>query len=247
MPIDPVSAALAILGVVIGGVLKGATGAGAPVVAVPVLAMVFDVPTAVTIFTVPNLLSNIWQGWSYRRHLLSWRFAGVYAGAGLAGAGLGTVLLIALSPDLLTATVAVAVLAYIGFRLLRPDWALPYPAAVRLAAPVGLAAGLLQGTVGVSAPISITFLNAMKIDRPAFIATISLLFLAMTAAQIPIMLGTGLMTGQRLAYGLGVTALLLATMPLGAALGRRIPRAAFDRLIMVLLALVALRLLAQSF
>lgn len=247
MPIDPVSIALALAGIVIGGVLKGATGAGSPVVAVPMLAMAFDVPTAVTIFTIPNLLSNIWQGWSYRRHLLPWRFAGIYAAAGLAGAGVGTVLLISLSASLLEATVAVAVLAYIGFRLLRPDWVLPFGTAVRLAAPVGLAAGMLQGAVGVSAPISITFLNAMKIERPAFIATISLLFLAMTLIQIPIMLGAGLMTPQRIGLGLGVTALLLASMPLGAALGRRIPGETFDRLIMVLLALVALKLLAQSF
>ena len=45
-----------------GGILKGATGAGAPIIAIPILTFLFDVPTAVASFTLPNLLSNLWQG-----------------------------------------------------------------------------------------------------------------------------------------------------------------------------------------
>ena len=50
----------------LGGVLKGATGAGAPLIAVPALAVLFDVPTAIAIFSLPNFFSNAWQGWSFR-------------------------------------------------------------------------------------------------------------------------------------------------------------------------------------
>ena len=45
---------LAFAGIAAGGFLKGATGAGAPVVGVPVLAIVFGVPMAVAIFSVLN-------------------------------------------------------------------------------------------------------------------------------------------------------------------------------------------------
>ncbi len=51
---------LAIVGLALGGMLKGATGAGAPLIAVPVMAMYFDVPMAVTVFAVTNLLANVW-------------------------------------------------------------------------------------------------------------------------------------------------------------------------------------------
>src|SRR3546814_7645556 len=74
-----------------------------------------------------------------------------------------------------------AVFLYIACRLARPDWVLDLGIATRLAAPAGFAGGLLQGAAGISAPISITFLNAMRIDRAAFIATISVFFVAMSA------------------------------------------------------------------
>ena len=48
---------IAATGIAFGGFLKGATGAGAPVVGVPILALVFNVPMAVAVFSVINLLS----------------------------------------------------------------------------------------------------------------------------------------------------------------------------------------------
>src|SRR3546814_4921733 len=50
---------LGALALALGGVLKGATGAGSPLFAVPLLAMLYDVPLAVAIFTLPSLFSNI--------------------------------------------------------------------------------------------------------------------------------------------------------------------------------------------
>ena len=225
-----------------GGVLKGATGAGAPILSVPLLALIFDVPTAVAILTLPNLVSNAWQGWRFRAHrarpALTWGFAL----AGALGAGAGSVMLVALSADLLQLGVAAAVGLYILFRLARPDWALPLPLAARLAVPVGFTGGLLQGAAGLSAPISITFLNAIRLPRPVFIATISVFFFAMTAVQIPLLTAFGVLTPQRLLLGAAAIVPLLGAMPLGAALARRIAPQVFDRVILALLAVLALRL-----
>jgi uncharacterized membrane protein YfcA len=58
-----------------GGILKGATGAGAPIIAIPILTFLFDVPTAVASFTLPNLLSNLWQGWHFRKSQTTGSFA----------------------------------------------------------------------------------------------------------------------------------------------------------------------------
>jgi uncharacterized membrane protein YfcA len=48
MDMFPILVAFLSLG--LGGILKGTTGAGAPLVAVPALALLFDVPTAIAIF-----------------------------------------------------------------------------------------------------------------------------------------------------------------------------------------------------
>ena len=45
----------------LGGILKGATGAGAPVLAVPALVLMFDVHFAILIMIVPNIVTNSFQ------------------------------------------------------------------------------------------------------------------------------------------------------------------------------------------
>ena len=38
-----------------GGILKGATGAGAPIIAIPVLALLYNVQFAVAVFIIPSV------------------------------------------------------------------------------------------------------------------------------------------------------------------------------------------------
>ena len=234
---------VAAIGLALGGFLKGATGAGAPIVAVPVMALVFDVPFAVAVFSVVSLISNIWQGWHYRKNLPSMRLAGGMAISGGIGAVLGSMLLAFLSTDILLATLALVVFAYIALRLARPHWSLPRRRAERMAPAVGLVGGIMQGAGGISAPVSITFLNAIRLERGEFIATISIFFLAMSATQIPALAAIGILDGQRTIYGMAATVPLFMAMPLGAMTARRVSRQTFDKLILALLTVIALRLL----
>ena len=234
--------ALAVLGLALGGVLKGAIGAGAPVVAVPILALIYSVPVAVVIFTVPNLLSNAWQLWSYRADLLAPKFVWSYAGGGALGAIAGSVLLAVISGEALLAGLGCIVFIYIALRLMAPHWVLSRSLADRVVLPVGIVAGVMQGAGGISAPISITFLNAMRLDRGTFIATISAFFGAMAVVQIPTLWALGLMTPALAGWSLLAAVPLFGAMPIGAWLGRRIDKAFFDKLILALLAVVALKL-----
>ena len=216
---------LAAAGIAAGGFLKGATGAGAPVIGVPILAIVFDVPKAVAIFSVINLLSNIWQSWAYRGDVTDRRFVWVFAATGAAGAVAGTVLLATLPTEVLMASLAGVVGAYIVLRLTRPDWQLSWDTARRIGPVAGFVGGMMQGAGGISAPVSVTFLNAMRLGRAEFIGTISVFFLAMSVLQVP----------------------TLIPMFLGVAVGawaaRHLSKETFDKAILVLLAVIALKLL----
>lgn len=237
---------LATIGLALGGLLKGATGAGAPIIAVPVMAMWFGVPVAVSVFAVPNLLGNVWQAWSFRKERLPKRFILGFAGGGALGTLIGTVLLANLPADALTLAVALAVFAYVGFRLARPGWVLAYPLAERLSALMGLLGGTLFGATGLSAPVTLSFLNAMKLERRQFIATITVFFTMMGIVQIPMLFWYGIMDGHRFMVSTAAFLPILAFMPVGNWLGRRLSREVFDKIILAVLTVIALRLLHQA-
>ncbi|MEO1103428.1 MAG: sulfite exporter TauE/SafE family protein [Pseudomonadota bacterium] len=243
---DEVGLLLGALGLAVGGILKGATGAGAPLLAVPILAVLYDVPFAVAVLTFPSLFSNAWQSWRFRAFQEDKVFVWVFALAAAAGAGLGSVLLVALPANLLLATMGGALLLYIAFRLARPTWVLGERVAKRLVAPAGFVGGVMQGAAGLSAPISLTFLTAMRLDRRRFIATISVFFAMMSVVQIPALVAVGVMTWERMGLSLLACVPMFGAMPVGAWLGRRISRETFDRLMLVILALIAVRLLAEA-
>lgn len=234
---------VAMIAFALGGILKGAIGAGTPVVVIPLMSIYFDVPFAVSVFALPALASNIWQGWQYREALLDRGFVVRLALGASAGALVGTVLLASLPSDVLSVIVGLLALGYLGFRLAKPDWRLAFGPARKMAVPAGVLSGLLQGAAGISAPVSMTFLHALHLSRPQFIATISVLFSAMSIVQIPTLWQLGVLDGQRFMISVLACAPLFLGMPVGAWLTRHIRPALFDRLIMLMLFVIALRLI----
>ena len=140
------------LGFALGGILKGATGAGAPILAIPLMAIFYNVPFAVAVFVVPTLAANLWQVWKYRAQILPAEFSLRFSGLGAIGAGFGTLALATFSSEFLKLVVAGAVIIYVSFRILNPGWKLSYERGLALSAPIGGIAGILQGASGVSAP-----------------------------------------------------------------------------------------------
>lgn len=230
----------------LGGLLKGATGAGAPIFAVPAMAAAVDVRFAIVVMLVPNLVSNAWQIWLYRNDRPPSRFlVPLLVMAGI-GAAIGTWLLTALAAEALLVTLALVVYGYVALRLARPHFAVSMAAATRLAAPVGLISGILQGAAGVSAPVSITFLNAMRLSRPVFILSISLLFEVMVVVQIPSLTIAGLVTPERALYSVLALIPVTLAMTVGGVIGKRMSPQTFDRVILIALSLIATKLLFDA-
>jgi uncharacterized protein len=236
-----------IAALVLGGALKGATGMGIPAVAVPAMAAFIGVPYAIAILVVPVLVTNCWQAWKFRAHAAGLTFLPRLVSSAVVGILVGTWLLTTLPADVLSFTLAVTTMVYIAIRLARPDFAISPAAALRWAPFAGAVAGGLQGATGVSAPVSVTFVNGMRLSRPQFVLTVSALFLAFVLAQIPALAVAGVLTWQRLLYSTFALIPVAAGMPLGAWLARRMTPQTFDRLILLLLAAIAVKLLFESF
>ncbi|MFT5060941.1 MAG: putative membrane protein YfcA, partial [Polaromonas sp.] len=229
----------------LGGVLKGATGAGVPVIAVPVIAAFVDVRFAVMVMVVVNLMTNTRQIWTFRDTRLPEGFALRFGLAGAMGALIGTGLLVWLPEEVLSAMLAGLVFAYIGLRLARPDFRLSMEVARRFVIPVGAIGGVFQGAAGISAPVSVSFLNAIRLERPVFIFTVSVFFVSMGVVQLPALLLSGLMTLPIFALSFLAIIPVIAFMPLGNWLGQRASPQVFDRVILVFLSVLAVRLASQ--
>lgn len=233
-----VGAALAV-----GGIIKGITGAGAPLLAIPVIASFHDIRLAVAVMILPNIATNIWQLFQYRSAqpgtgLMLW-----FPLAGAAGATLGTVALVSIPPETAQLLLAGIIFLWLGLRLFKPTLKLPIPLRDRLVLPVGLTAGLFQGAVGIAAPVAVTYLSAARLPRPEYIQVVSAFLLSMGVAQLIAQTGLGLMTRDIALLSVMALAPMSLAMVLGNHIGRRISAAAFDKVIMVFLTVVALRML----
>ncbi len=227
----------------LGGILKGATGAGAPIITIPVIAAFYDVRIAVIIMVLPNLLTNIGQLYQFRKTILPSFFTVSFALGGGIGAFLGTILLVSLPIKILTLSVAIIVIIYILLKIAVPSWKLVYGKAKKLVFIMGAGGGVLQGSAGLSAPISITFLNSMKLERNQFIPTISVYFGVMSIFQMPTLYYYDFLNIQIIVVSIMSTVVLMCFMPLGSWIAKSISKETFDKVTLILLGFIALRII----
>ena len=227
----------------LGGILKGATGAGAPIITIPVIAAFYDVRIAVIIMVIPNLLTNIGQLYQFRKTILPSFFTVSFALGGGIGAFLGTILLVSLPIKILTLSVAIIVIVYIFLKIAVPSWKLVYGKAKKLVFIMGAGGGILQGSAGLSAPISITFLNSMKLERNQFIPTISVYFGVMSIFQMPTLYYYDFLNIEIIIVSIMSTIVLMCFMPLGSWIAKSISKETFDKVTLILLGFIASRII----
>ena len=226
-----------------GGILKGATGVGAPLIAVPVMTSFVDIRFAVAVFVVPNLVTNLIQSIIYRRALNNRLFLLILCLSAGLGAFAGSLMLFTASGGALEMVMASLVLFFVAFRLYKPNWQLSMPMAHKLNMPMGFLAGFLQGAFGISAPAALTFLNAIRFERAEFIIIVSVFFMMMSVIQLPTLYYLGLMQAKHLIFGLFALIPLMGFMPVGNFLLHHASPELFDKVILVILVGVAIRLL----
>ena len=238
------SALLMLLALGAGAVVKGATGMGLPLIALPVLTAVFGLQHAVGLMTIPLIVTNAWQVWRFRTEAGSPRMAFLpwFLVGGALGIMLGTWALTSLPERLLVLVLGVILLAYVALRLATPHWALSPAMARRFGPLAGLGGGTLQGATGISAPIGVTFIHAMGMDRAAHVYAVSAMFLLFSLVQLPALFVAGVMRPLWMLQGLLALVPILLFMPIGQWASGGLSRRAFDRMILVFLGGIGLKM-----
>ena len=225
---------------------KSATGLGYPLIALPILAAVTGVETAVVVVTIPNAVANLLVGWRTRHARSESRDVFVLSVTSAVGAAAGTFVLVSAPERPLLIVLATAVLLFVVRSMWFGDIEVPPDVARRAAPPVGLVSGVMQGAVGVSGPIIGSWLYAYRLPREAYIFSLSVLFLLAGAAQISTLASINAYSTDRLiaaAIGLGP---VLAVLPVGEYLRTRLSGSQFDRAVLALLALSGITLVVRA-
>lgn len=227
-----------------GALVKGATGMGLPLIALPVLASTLGLQHAVGIMVVVQIVTNTVQTWQFRA--VSRTDATGFLPLFLVGGGLGvlagTWLLINLPERVLILALGLLLIGYFLLKLTKPHLVVGPVTARRFGPPAGFGSGVLQGATGISAPIGVTFIHAMGLGRDSHLFAVSAMFLVLGVVQLPALIVSGVMQPIWVVEALAALVPILIFMPVGQAFAGKLSRAAFDRMILVFLGLVGLKM-----
>lgn len=231
----------------LGAGVKGVTGMGYPLIAVPLISLVGGVEDAVVAIVLPNLAANIALCWHARAGRSDSRDLGRLAGWGMVGAVFGTVALVELPDEPLLIAIALTIVAFVVQFLRHPEFRLRADVARRWSPATGTVIGLVQGATGISGPVVGTWFHGYRLPRDAYVFSITLLFGVTGAVQIAILLGQGAMTTER-GWGALAAAVPAAIMlPIGVRLRQSLAGQTFDRVVLTVLLVSAVSLLVQVF
>lgn len=162
------------------------------------------------------------------------------------GTVIGTRLLVALSARTATLVLGVFILAYVLLDLARFSPRVPAGWERWLAAPVGLAAGIMGGiTNAPGTPIAL-YLVSLGLEKRDFVRSIAFTFLVVKGVQLLSLAWYGLL-GWRLVLGsLGLAAAALVGFGVGLKLQDWLDQRSFNRAVLVFLAALGVWLVARA-
>ncbi|MFN0072335.1 MAG: sulfite exporter TauE/SafE family protein [Chloroflexota bacterium] len=237
----------AVLALSFAGFVKGATGFGLPLLAVPALANILEPKMAVIIMSIPTLVAGAMMAVQTRswevvgsmgplRWLIVTLVLGTVAGANLLATLDTGVLGLAVG----FTSVAFTIIALQGQSLDIRNYA------GRLTPVIGLAAGVLNGTTNISGPLIAIYLKCLQLEKRTFVSAINVLFTCTGVVQIISYVQLGLYTSESLVLSLGACLPIFLGVTLGLRANFLMGQKLFDRAVLVLIFISGVRLIVNT-
>jgi len=230
-----------------GALVKSVTGLGYPVIAVPIVALAVGIEDAVVLIALPNLAANAVLCWESRDARSEARDLDRLVGFGIIGAVVGTFALVNFPNEPLLVALAATVLVFVVLFLRHPELTIAPERARRASPVVGVAIGVMQGSIGVSGPIVATWMHGYRLAPRTYVHAVTFIFGVTGLAQIVVLAAQRQFTSDRL-IGAAVAAVPVAiATPLGIRLRSRLAGPTFERIVLIVLVVSAVSLLVEAF
>ncbi|MDG2114653.1 MAG: sulfite exporter TauE/SafE family protein [Actinomycetota bacterium] len=234
------------LAVSVGSTVKGVTGIGLPLTAVPLMSLVIGVEDAVVSMAIPNVGSNLVIMWSTRevRHETPGLGAFVVVGGVTA---IGGAWLLSWVPERgLLLALAAMVIAFLVWRVvsIEPHWSPTVQLRGRV--PVAAATGLCQGSIGISGPIVAPWFQGHGLGREVFMYANSFVFLVTGVAQVIGLTASEAWAIDRAWGTLAAVASVAIVLPSAVRLGRRLAQKRFEQAVTVVLCIAVVSLIVRA-
>jgi uncharacterized membrane protein YfcA len=231
---------------VFGGVVKGVTGVGLPLVLVPLTAQFVPIPVAVALLTVPMVATNITQAAEGGHTLAAVRRLLPILLCVVIGLLIGVRLLLTIDRRLLSLVLGVSFLALAALLLLMPHVRLAEATARWVGPVVGLAAGILGGMSAMFGPPMIAYLVGRGTEPDSFVKQMAIFAFTASLTMLVALGVSGRMTGPDMIVSAAAIIPIQAGMPLGRWLRRRTQPRWFRLAVLVILALGGIDMLHRA-
>jgi len=231
---------------VFGGVVKGVTGVGLPLVLVPLTAQFVPIPVAVALLTVPMVATNITQAAEGGDTLAAIRRLWPILICVVIGLLIGVHLLLSIDRRLLNLILGISFLGLAALLLLMPHVRIG-EATARWGGPVvGFAAGVLGGMSAMFGPPMIAYLVGRGTEPDSFVKQMAIFAFTASLTMLLALGGSGSMTERDMLVSAVAIIPIQAGMPLGRWLRRRTQPNWFRIAVLVILALGGLDMLRRA-
>ncbi len=228
------------------GLVHGTLGLGFPMVATPMLAVFFDVRTAILITLLPTVAVNLASIWNSRNSLDSVGRFSLLIGFVLPGTMAGAYILAIADPAPFRLALAGLIFLYLWTNIsgrVPRQWLV---ANVMLAmALFGFAAGFAAGTTNVMVAILIVFFLSLEVPRSSMVPVLNACFLTGKISQIVVLSLVGLVTSTLIYETLPLAFAAVFALLFGQRIREKIAVEVYRRILHGLLVILASVLILQ--
>ena len=230
----------------LGGVVKGVTGAGLPLVLVPLTEQFLPLPVSIALLTVPMIVTNITQAMEGGRTLAAIRRLLPLLCFVVGGLLIGVHLLLSIDRRRLNLILGVSFLALALLLVAMPRVRIGDRLARWIGPVVGPAAGILGGMSAIFGPPMIAYLIGRGTEPDSFVKQMAIFAFTASLTMMLALGANGAMAGWDFALSALAIVPIQAGMPFGRYLRRRISPAWFRLGVLAILAAGGLDMLRKA-